>query len=228
MDEEILKIQQKIEQGLFQQALLLIQQELQAPYIPTQLHQQLLELEAICKEQLPAKPSSLSFEDVYQALLDSKQLELLLALESFNLALYPTQLQTLLDTLAEPMAQGLLIEVMIKQRLVDTFTLKRQGLGIEFTPMSVVSIENQDGIVHANQCINEWFLQDPSMGRLSQDTLMKVALANLPLSFEVEEGEWLAHSVVRYVYHALGQPESWHQHSKTYGVNKEACLEITV
>lgn len=227
-DEGLQLIQQKIDQGLIEEANFLIEQELAAPYIPPVILKQLNQLKQQVKELLPIRKSSLSFVDVIDAIKKNNQIEYLLALEQFNLALYPDDIQSLFDSINDPMARGLLIEICVSQRVVDSFTITKDGMLIEFVPMSVVAIANQDGVLAAQKYFADWFEQNPSLQSLCQDTLMKVALANLPFNYETEEAEILAHSITRYVYMALQQAQDWQKHKSLFNINEDNCIEITV
>ena len=202
--EQILKeIDEKINAGKLKEANHLLQNELNMPYIPLDVESSLKERLVDVRAQCNSQPLRLLSSEEILSYLDQDlemQLEAVQALNHYNCRPFLEQIQQYFDRKPHSNLQALLIDTLIDQEISEELTVHHCGQMITFIPRYVEKAEMTDGFVMAKQFLETWFeSNNPSFLQLCIQVLIQEAFLMLPLSYEENEAEILAMSVVNFV-----------------------------
>ena len=198
-EETLLKIKEKIDKNELQEAIKLIENELDAPYLPKDFEE---EIKRIYGEIRPANSAfSISEDDIGSFLRDSKEKQLLAVdwLNKQNLRNYIYLCNEYLTSDAYINAKVLLVDSLIRQEIGEEIRMENEGMEYEFIPKYLLPVEESDGFLSGSRYINEVYMKEPSKIRIALDLLYKEAILSLPLNLDEEEGIIAAERIVEYV-----------------------------
>ena len=206
------EIQTLITSGEVKQARSRILEELNMPYVPHDVENELNKL--LNGVGLPeAKKVLLSDEQLEQWLLGNnpqRQVAALNQLQNSNLRNYTALIQQAFDTQCDLAMQSLLISMMIEQQINESFHVERNGFAIEFVPAVIEYPLECEGVIQAVEQLREWYEnENPSFLNLCLDVLAKECYLMLPMSVDETDSLALCLAVIQYVYQANGAQDEF-------------------
>ena len=199
--EEILKeIKEDIDEGKYEEAKRLIDNELSISYIPRDVEKQLHELLDKIKAETFV-PKTLSDEQI-ESYLQMDEVHQLMAVQHLNrknLRNYIDLCQNYLSNDGYINAKVLLIDSLIHQEINYDFSYGNKT----FNPSKITKAEESDGFLSGLQSIRERFMKDPSMMRMGEQLLYKEVLMALPSTLSHEEGIKAADKITDYILKAF-------------------------
>lgn len=200
--------------GEYDRVNALVQEELSMPYIPAEAQEILEHYQAESRSYLSKTPASSrdQIENLVRGTMAQKEMAAS-ALQAMNLRQYQSEVQTLLnaDDLLDEF-KGELIEALIEQKLDDEFTIRKDGLEIEFIPSLILDKNSDPVLARAREYFDDWMTSDnPGLAAFCQQLLDQEVLEKRPFDFQDEDPKALAASVVRLVFEAMGDPDGWNQ-----------------
>jgi hypothetical protein len=197
-----------MEKGEYDQALVMVQQELALPYVPQNVMKFLEKCRKECLSHTQRvrsrNPEQL---DVWIAGTPVQKEMAVSLLCTLNLRQYLPQVQTLLlsDVLDE--FKGELIEALMEQKVDEPLKIVKQGMEITFVPSVIVPASEDATLKAANRYFDAWLDQDPSMCAFCQRLLEQETLLVRPFDFQDLDPLPLAKAIVRLVFEAMGQKQ---------------------
>lgn len=222
------KIDELMNQGLTDEVIRLVNEELAMPYIPMADETRLRQL-ANSLRQPSVKPVK-SMDQLMHSIQkgDLSALAALDQLRKSNLRMYPQDIQALFAADLHPLIGSLLVQICIEQQLTDTFIWEKDGRRMEFIPMYLPLPWESDGYIAALALLRQWLENDnPSLLKMCQDVLDGEATLALPDSFSEDEGAVLAGSVLRFVYLALNDVNEWRKAVIKFKIEEPQLFEIS-
>lgn len=198
--EEILnEIDDMLEDGRPEEALLLIRRELAMPYIPADIEKKLKQLQDRCIYEVSEKkePGQVSAETLIGRLHGNaeEQLSAASALFEHNLRGYIPEIQAYLAGDPLPEAAALLVDALAEQKIDDEFVWNRDGVEYTFFGDEVIPVAQSQGFVRADRILQKYYAQNPSLYGMARTLLIRKAYLYLPLSYEEDEAQILASKI---------------------------------
>lgn len=188
-------IKKCINDGELDQALFLIRKELEMPYIPNEIEQELLVLQREIRFKSGEDESNNEISD--QKLLnmlkgkEMSQLQAVNHLTTRNLRLYVEELKDYLSKDPSPEAAALLIDALAEQEISDEFTYTINGVEYTFWPDSVTPVTKSEGFKEGLKYLNEVLGKEPSLLEMVKTVFINHLYLSLPLSIDAEESHRL-------------------------------------
>lgn len=224
------KIKSLYENGEYDEASRLLNEELNAPYVPKDFEAKLNELLNQYKAEKPAKKFSLTDQQIEEYLKDDavKQMIAVDYLNTLNLRSYLEIVEHYLtNEKADRNAKALLIASLIEQDINQEVKLNKDGLIISFIPRYAEPIVYTDGFESGLEFLKEALENDnPSMYDLAFNLLTRVCYLNLPFGYETAEGICIAKSIVLYLFDCFNDNQAKQIFIKKYIVENEKLVDI--
>lgn len=200
-DELIENIEYLINNKEYDQALLIIKNELNLPYVPREIEIKLNKYLSTIKEATFAL-KSLTDEDIL-SYLDSDETKQLIAVDQLsrkNLRDYIEIVENYLKGKGFINAKALLIDSLIRQEINYEFAYVNDSSFINFNPSKLKIIEETDGFILALKKIEDFYMKDPSRFQMGIELLYKEALLSLPNQIN---GDLTAEKIIKYIEDAF-------------------------
>lgn len=200
-DELIENIESLINNKEYDQALLIIKNELNLPYVPREIEIKLNKYLSTIKEATYAL-KSLTDEDIL-SYLDSDEAKQLIAVDQLsrkNLRDYIEIVENYLKGKGFVNAKALLIDSLIRQEINYEFAYVNDSSFINFNPSKLKIIEETDGFILALKEIEDFYMKDPSRSQMGIELLYKEALLSLPNQIN---GDLTAEKIIKYIEDAF-------------------------
>ena len=211
MDDLKKHIDQLMVNKQYKMALPLIESELQQMYLPPGFEKDYLEYKQEILANEPAKEHKVDAPACFAMLVSNQNPWLALSsLSEVPLIKHVKAIQHVFDSLEDRLVLGYLIELLIDQKVFESFVIKRDGLTIDFNPFYLVSIQDNDAILAITHLFEEVFANDnPSLMKMCESALTQESLALLPLSVEEEDINPLGFAIIRAVLMAMDDEGQW-------------------
>jgi len=203
-DEFFKKIDELIVCNENVKAVSLLEEELNMPYVPSDILIKLKEYYAKLNVD-DVKLNKLSDEQItsYLKMDEQHQLFAVNELNERNLRNYLDIVNEYLSIEGYINAKVLLIDSLIRQEISEEIIYNQNGLEYKFIPRYVLLVEESDGYTSGKKYINEYFLKDPSKAKMALDLLYKELMLKLPISLDAFEGLEEAKKIIEYVIKAF-------------------------
>lgn len=180
-EELIQNIEGYIKEKDYDQAKSLILNELNLPYIPSEIELKLNKYLSEIKEATFAL-KSLTDEDICAYLADSCEKQLIACdeLGKRNLRDYIDICNEYLKSDGYVNAKALLIDSLIRQEINFDFDYVNNRSLIVFNPSKLKNVEETDSFKYGLKELNEYYLKDPSKLQIGHELLYKEAMLSLP------------------------------------------------
>ena len=96
-------------------------------------------------------------------------------------------------------AKVLLIDSLIRQQIDHRFVYINNDDRYEFNPKDVKKADEAEGYLSAINCLQEYYLKEPSKLLLAEQLLNKEALLALPFNLSYEDGIKIAEKIENYI-----------------------------
>lgn len=212
MDDLKQHIDQLMKNKEYKLALPLIEGELQQLYLPPGFEEDYLQYKQEILSHEPAKVVAVDAEACFEMLITQDNVWLALnQLQDVPLIKHTKAIQRVFDQCNDRLILGFLIELLIEQKLFETFVMKRDGLLIEFNPYYLESIQDNDAMGAIIKLFSDVFENDnPSLMKMCESALTQEAMALLPLSLEIEDINPLGFAIIKAVLYAMDDQNEWH------------------
>ncbi|HCY06963.1 MAG: DUF3196 domain-containing protein [Erysipelotrichaceae bacterium] len=230
-DKIIFKIKELIEDNNITQAKDLLDEELKMPYIPSLYEEELIRLNqtvnSLIKLDDDEKEISIIKIEEYLYGNDKQQLQAVSALFEKNLRNHIKLVQDYLDSKPNKEAASLLIDAMIEQELTNEFKYTKDNLEYTFIPAYLSKPYESEGFIQADKLLQKWISNDnPSMYEMCLQMLIHKIYLYLPLSYEEDEADILALSILKKISSLLGDDELYDEIVDKYGLKNIKIYEI--
>ena len=125
-----------------------------------------------------------------------------------NLRLCIDEIRYYLEKDPFPEAAALLVEAIAEQEINDDFTWIKNGVEFNFYGDSVTPVLKSEGFLQALQLLNDYVSSYPSVLDVARKILIHEAMMNLPLSYEADEANILARTVIEQACDMLQDDET--------------------
>ncbi len=213
--EEILNdIMQLIEKKDMHKAYTMLHEELSMPYIPKEYEEQMIEYYNLCRSELTLQQGNQNHqeEDIEKLLQGSiaEQFAAVDILKKLNIRKYIEVIEAYFMKSSHPFVRSLLIEALMEQNITDEMKLLDEGVEITFVPCYIEQPMECDGATTAVQYLRDWFEnENPTFLMMCIESLIKELYLRLPYNVVEDEGELLALSIAKYVFHASDDITGW-------------------
>ncbi len=221
-DDILKKIKDLYEQKEYLKASMIIDEELNMPFVPSDFEEKLLDLKDQYSELIKDNALIVDDDDLAAFLFADPYKQLIAAnyLDGLNLRNYLDLIDRFLRSDGDRHAKSLLIASLIDQGIKEKMTLLDNDLTIEFIPEYCEPIAYQDGYIKARSFFKEALAKNPSLLNMAEDLLTSECFLHLPISLEEDEGLLLAQSIVVYLYECLGDIAAKEAFINDYGISE--------
>lgn len=201
-EETLEKINKYLNENKIDDALKLIEKELEAPYLPKEFNDELVRL---YKENRKIESFKLDDDNLEEYLYSTyeKQLIAVNYLDKKNLRDYIDICNKYLCSDGFINAKVLLIDSLIRQEIGEEISMINEGMEYNFIPKYLLPVEESDGYLSAKKYLQDIYLKEPSKLKMSMDLLYKELILNLPINMIAEEGIILAKKIEEYINKAF-------------------------
>lgn len=213
-EKQILLIEEKIKNNLWDEAYQLVLEELSMPYIPKNFLDEIKKLESEIKSnfKLNQKINIIQDEDELKSLLQQDEMAQVKALDQMsrlNLRQYDTLVQDTFNLLSDRLFQNLFLRICIEQQLTNEYSFHSDGIEYTLIPASLCLPEESEGFEAAYILLKDWCDKNPSLLNLCLEKLQYEALMALPISFTEDEAYDLAYQVLEEVFLQISDEKEW-------------------
>ena len=218
-DEILTEIENLIKEGKYGDANFLVQKELNMPYIPVDVEQKLnsfkRELNYHLSDEKEIREDSL--DSLLRKLKGKPKSQLAAAsvLVTRNLRECLVEIKDYLSKDPCPEAAALLIEGLAEQEISDEFTLIKNGVEYTFWSDDIIPVHKSEGFLKAQSYLKDWLENDhPDFYEMAKTLLIHEVYVFLPLSYEEDEAEELALTMLKQVSDMMDEGEIYQKVSK--------------
>ena len=199
--EMIREIEDMIENGQLAAASFRLEQELNMPYVPADAEAKLQQIHRdLVYRMAEEKESSEPTADVLLERLKGEpqnQLAAAAKLSERNLRSLSEEIKEWLSHEPQPEAAALIIAAIGEQEIDDEFVLVKDGVEYAFWGDDVIPPAGSGGFLKALECLKTWLENDrPDLFEMCRTMLVHEVYLFLPLSYDEEEGEELAWTIL--------------------------------
>ncbi len=203
-DEVLEEIRSFIQQKKYDDADFLLKKELQMPYIPLDVEDKLKKLKREVNYQRSENRQihEQSLESLLNQLKGKPKSQLAAAsvLIERNLRTCLPEIKDYLSKDPVPEAAVLLVEALAEQEISDEFVLIKNGVEYTFWSDDIIPVHKSEGLLTANAYLKDWLENDhPDFYEMAKTLLIHEVYTFLPLSYDKDEGEFLALEMLRQV-----------------------------
>lgn len=222
-DEILNEIKQLREEGKYQKAKVMIQRELDMPYVPSDIEKQLRKQKRDVLYELSEQSgdTEVSLNKLLNGLKGRAETQLFSAsqLSSRNIREF---LPEIMDYLAKdplPEAAGLIINAIAEQEIGEEFVLLKDGVEYTFYGDDITPVSKSEGYLRANKYLYDWVgIKNPAIYDMAKKILIHDVYLFLPLSYSEDESKALALDTIKQISDMMDEPD----------IYKEACLKAGV
>ena len=200
-DETLKKIDALIKDGKEEEAMRLIANELDMPYLPKDFEEELHKLSMELRGQ-DGEQRSFSEEEIL-SFLDSDEKYQLLAvsqMDKMNLRNHIDAIGTFLASEDRSVnAKALLIDSLIFQQIDHVFFYKTKDREARFNPKDLKRADEGKCFLKAKKILEEAYMKEPSKLKLAMQLLYKETMLFLPLEIEEKDSRRLAEKIIAYI-----------------------------
>ena len=201
-EETLEKINKHLNNKEVDEALKIIERELEVPYLPKEFNDELIRL---YNENRKAESFKLDDDNLEDYLSSTKEKQLIAVdyLNNKNLRDYIDICNKYLCSDGFINAKVLLVDSLIRQEIGEDIKMTNNGLEYNFIPKYLLPIEESDGYLSGKKYLEDIYLKEPSKLKMGMDLLYKELIMNLPINLIDEEGIILAKKIEEYINKAF-------------------------
>ncbi len=199
-DELLSKLDELMDNKHYKEAEKLIDDELSMAYVPKDIESKLKEYKDEVKVYT-FRSRSLNDEQIEEYLFNDPehQLRAVTELDKRNLRDLIDLCDKYLRSNGFINAKVLLIDSLIRQQIDHRFVYINNDDRYEFNPKDVKKADEAEGYLSAINCLQEYYLKEPSKLLLAEQLLNKEALLSLPFNLSYEDGIKIAEKIENYI-----------------------------
>lgn len=201
------KIQEFIHKEKYIQANMLIETELNMPYIPTPYEERLQKLHTHCQSELKANTNKRKYdeEDIEKLLFASVEqaTQAIEILRGSNIRNYLDMIQTYLSNSPHFLIRTLLIECLIEQDITSEISMDYDGLEVTFIPAYCELPQDQEVFMECIKQVNAYYEnENPTFLKMCIETMLKEMYFKIPFTLVEDEMNCFIYAILEYVYQA--------------------------
>ncbi|MCR4634095.1 MAG: DUF3196 family protein [Erysipelotrichaceae bacterium] len=200
-EETLSKIDALITDGKKEEALRLIANELNMPYLPKDFEEELRKLLQELKRPDDVQ-RSFSEEEILSFLDQDEKYQLLAVshMDKMNLRNHTEAIgRFLADEERSVNAKALLIDSLIFQQIDHVFLYKTKDRKARFNPKDLKRADEGNCFLKAKKILEETYMKEPSKLKLAMQLLYKETMLFLPLEIEEKDSRRLAEKIIAYI-----------------------------
>ena len=199
-DELLSKLDELMDNNHYKEAEKLIDDELSMAYVPKDIESKLKEYKDEVKVYT-FRSRSLNDEQIEEYLFNDPehQLRAVTELDKRNLRDLIDLCDKYLRSNGFINAKVLLIDSLIRQQIDHRFVYINNDDRYEFNPKDVKKADEAEGYLSAINCLQEYYLKEPSKLLLAEQLLNKEVLLALPFNLSYEDGIKIAEKIENYI-----------------------------
>ncbi|MCI5773436.1 MAG: hypothetical protein MR210_02635 [Erysipelotrichaceae bacterium] len=199
--EEVLEqIEALIKEDRINEARYIVDQELGMPYIPLDIETRLLQLRKSCQQdQYRASTFDLNKLEAY---LNGNKEQALIAIDQLsklNVRNYLDLIASFLLKNDDDSLKGILIDVLIEQKVAEELLVIKDGLNYAFIPSMLERPANSLAYQATNKLLDNYLYNYPSLLTMSKQLLNQVFFKALPLAYEEDESLMIALTIIAHL-----------------------------
>ncbi|HAM63310.1 MAG: hypothetical protein A2Y20_09575 [Firmicutes bacterium GWF2_51_9] len=224
-------INDSLADGDIERARSLLDEELRMPYIPTAYLGELEGLKREIASRQKEKQRVARIEDPQELLdlLDDEngRFGVVAALSGLNLRENDEVLKKAFATITDRGLLSVLVELCARQQLHAEYTFTYDHKTYTFIPASLEMPEESEGVDACLSMADEWLSnENPSMLKLANEALLRIALMRLPEGVSLDEAEPLTLAVVKKLYGQLASVQEWREFCEKNTIDENRIEEI--
>ena len=219
-DEILDEIKQLINNGQNDLAYSKILNELNMPYIPSDIEKKLQELYQEVK--FVNRKTKVFDDERIEEYLSHNDESTLLAIDrlaKLNVRNYLKSIKNFLINDPNKYAAGLLIDILIEQNINEEIEFHKDGVVYNFIPSYLTSCKDNKSYSIAYDHLAKWLENNPSYLKMADQLLIQQMFLALPLCIETDEAIELAYSILYKVCELMDDLDTFSIISKTFGLN---------
>jgi hypothetical protein len=225
------EIRDHIKRGEIDMAAEKLGEELGMPYIPKMFRDELEKLDrdikATRKESLHPKRIEDPDEMIKMLSTEVGQYAVVASLGQLNLRNFDEVLKTAFSTIKDRGLLSVLVELCARQQLRSEYTFTYAGMTYAFIPASLELPEESEGVDACLKQAEAWLENDnPSMLRLAQESILRLALLRLPEGIEVDEAVPLTLAIVKNLFLNLADVQEWREFCEKNTIDEDRIGSI--
>ena len=232
-DKLLADIRKNISEGNYEIAQSMLEEELDMPYVPSKVLEELRQLEKEIKPFLVKQKEirMMSSEEIAASLKKGGE-AVYDALRNLNYFNIRNNLEVIQDYLLDPGADrfvvSMLIEACQKQQVSTPLSYYHDGVRQVVIPNKLQGMFEDETVNRAYDCLVSMLeSQNPSFLKQCEQVLVQYVYRNYPQKYE-GEAENLAYSIIRYVYMAYDDEEGFEAFAREFKVNREKLFDIII
>lgn len=225
------EIEDNLKAGNNKLALAQIEQELSMPYVPADAAARLIELKKDAISMAEPEPSHISDSRILKlANGNMQQKEAAVSLlRRTNLRMQQKAVEAILNSDADDIIKGQLIEHLMEQKVDDAYSMDKHGLQVDFIPSLILKADDDPGITETRKLLESWFLgEDIVLYNFCISLLDQEILASRPFDFSEEDPYALAKAIVTAVYKAFGLEDQTEDFIKEHDLQNVQAIPLAI
>ena len=231
-EQLISKIDTCMQQGNYESARQLVDDELKMPYVPRAVLEKLTEY----KEQLDIlllkeKPLTVIAPQELEGMLkgtSQQAMNAIRSLRSANVRNYLDQIRGCLkDGDIHHLIKSMVLEVMIEQKVDEEFAFERDGQIINIVPAQLSKAADQPLFNELMTALESLLAKNPSFLQQAQILALNLAYDLFPGFLEKEKIAVYTYSIIRYLYRCYDENEQWKQFAASQNVDEDGLMELS-
>lgn len=229
--ELIERIARHIEEGSYEAASALIEEELKLPYVPMDTYDRLIGFREQIRGYLSREPQArfLSSREVLDGLKQGgeKAYRVIMFLNKVNIREYLDEIQEyLLSDDTDRMIVSVLFDLCHKQEVNTMLQYCDNGTWIKVRPAQLQDVSDNEIFRKSMELLSARFEnENPSFAELCRQVLAEYAYLKYPKQLD-KSAEELVSEAVRYVFEAYGDKAGWQRYCRQYGIDEKAIGEL--
>ena len=229
--ELIERIARHIEEGSYEAASALIEEELKLPYVPMDTYDRLIDFREQIRGYLSREPQTrfLSSREVLDGLKrgGEKAYRVIMFLNKVNIREYLDEIQEyMLSDDSDRMIISVLFDLCHKQEVNTMLQYCDNGTWKQVRPSKLQDVSDNEVFITAMELLSQRFEnENPSFTELCRQVLAEYAYLKYPEPLD-KSAEVLVSEAVRYVFEAYGDRAGWQRYCGQYGVDEKAIGEL--
>lgn len=181
------------------EALRIIEEELNAPYVPKDILDKLNEFKS--KIDIDDNNYTLDIDTILNYLKqdEDKQYIAVEELSKLNLREYEDAVSDYLLSKGSLKAKIKLLLSLCEQESSKTFSILKKNKIYQFTPNKIVLPENSEFFKKSIEVLNDYYLKNPDMLHLAKELLYNDYIFNLPEEREVKDVKYITSKITQYI-----------------------------
>jgi len=203
----IKNIKKNINEGNYQTAKVMLDEEFKMPYIPQTIEEELINLQKNVDYYLQKPESQMSVEEILTNINKKGEVQFnaISNLIKLNLRDYIPEIQDFFNHNTNSLAYALLVDALIRQQIDFEFKITYLNQNYQYNFSKKVAGIESAGFKEAQNILKDYFENnDISVYQLSMQLLIQEFYLRAPFNPTIEQAKWIANAISKNVLEMLG------------------------